>query len=141
MQVVAAPTLQTPAPPQVTMPKAQAPPQLAAPNIGLPGRAISSGGRLAAPFKVPLAFSSPIGVGHDRNKGRNDLDCRNYQGRPFPACYDQHEGSDFMMAGGFATMDAGSLDVIAAAGGVVTDVATANFDRCYFDPRQPDHIN
>jgi murein DD-endopeptidase MepM/ murein hydrolase activator NlpD len=141
VQVVAAPAPQAPALPQVATPKILAPPQLAAPNIGLPGRATSSSGRLAAPFAVPAVFSSPIGVDHDRNPGRNALDCRNYQGRPFPTCYDQHEGSDFMMAGGFATMDAGSFNVIAAAGGVVTDVASGNFDRCFFDPREPDNIN
>jgi murein DD-endopeptidase MepM/ murein hydrolase activator NlpD len=46
-----------------------------------------------------------------------------------------------MMAGGFATMDAGSFTVIAAAGGVVTDVASGKFDRWHYDPREPDHIN
>ena len=38
-------------------------------------------------------------------------------------------------------MDAGSFDVIAAAGGLVTDVASGRFDRCFFDPREPDRIN
>ena len=114
------------------------PPHLVVPNVG--GLTFSTG-RLAAPFSVPLVFSSPIGVDHDRNPGRNYLDCRSYQGRPFPACYDQHGGTDFMMAGGFATMDAGSFDVIAAMGGLVIDVASGRFDRCFFDPREPDGVN
>jgi murein DD-endopeptidase MepM/ murein hydrolase activator NlpD len=122
----------------LAMPNLEPPVHLAVPNFG---GATFSTGRLAAPFSVPLAFLSPIGVDHDRNEGRNPADCRNYQGRPFPACYDQHEGTDFMMVGGFATMDAGSFDVIAAAGGVVTEVASGHFDRCFFDPREPDRIN
>jgi murein DD-endopeptidase MepM/ murein hydrolase activator NlpD len=117
------------------------PPAPGMPNVAGPGRTPSPTGKLAAPFAVAAAFSSPIGVDHDRSSGRNDLDCRNYRGRPFPACYTLHEGSDFMMIGGFATMDAGSLDVIAAAAGVVKEIAEGNFDRCFFDPRQPDHIN
>ena len=61
VQVVAAPPLQAP-----TLPK------VAVPNLpSLPGSTSFTTGRLAAPFSVPLVFSSPIGVDHDRNKGRN----------------------------------------------------------------------
>ena len=131
VQVVAAPTLQAPTLPKVVVPDL----------LSQPGSRIFATGRLAAPFSVPAVFLSPIGVDHDRNPGRNGADCRSYQGLPFPACYDQHGGTDFMMAGSFATMDAGSFDVIAAAGGIVTGVASGRFDHCFVDLREKDHIN
>jgi murein DD-endopeptidase MepM/ murein hydrolase activator NlpD len=131
VQVVAAPPLQAPTLPKVVVPDL----------LSQPGSRTFTTGRLAAPFSVPMVFSSPIGVDHDRNPGRNGMDCRSYQGLPFPACYDDHTGSDFMMAGGFATMDTGSFDVIAAAGGTVTGVASGRFDHCFFDPREKDRIN
>jgi murein DD-endopeptidase MepM/ murein hydrolase activator NlpD len=56
--------------------------------------------------------------------------CTNYAGEPFPACYDGHTGSDFMLGGGFATMDAGSAPVVAAAGGVVEVAEDGHYDRC-----------
>lgn len=89
--------------------------------------------KLARPFANPNVFSPPIGVDHDRKWGKNDLDCKSYQGLPFPACYDNHEGSDFMIDP--VAMATGSVDVLAAAGGEVMNITNNHFDRCYFDPR------
>lgn len=70
-----------------------------------------------------------FGVDHNPNDGPN-TECTDYAGRPFPFCYDGHQGSDFVLDGGFATMDAGSARVTAAAGGVVIEAVDGNFDRC-----------
>jgi murein DD-endopeptidase MepM/ murein hydrolase activator NlpD len=59
--------------------------------------------------------------------------CTNYAGQPFPACYDGHTGSDFMLGGGFATMDTDSAPVVAAAGGVVEVAEDGHYDRCRGD--------
>jgi len=62
----------------------------------------------------------------------------------FPNCYDEHHGSDFMIAGfdilevadifpsAFAAMDAGE-EVLAAADGEVLAVQDGNYDRCHLD--------
>lgn len=90
--------------------------------------------KLAAPFTHPLAFSPPIGVDHDDTAhDENPALCSSYQRRPFPFCYDQHEGTDFMMAGGEITMNLGSLDVVAAAPGFVSRTGDGNYDRCRAD--------
>ncbi len=90
--------------------------------------------KLAAPFTNPLAFSPPIGVDHDNTPHEdNPALCSSYQRRPFPFCYDQHRGTDFMMAGGEITMNLGSLDVLAAAPGFVSNTGDGNFDRCRAD--------
>ena len=90
--------------------------------------------KLAKPFANPHVFSPPIGVDHDRSTGKNDADCISYQGLPFPACYDDHEGSDFMIDP--ITMALGSVDVLAAAAGTVVNITEGHFDRCHFDPRK-----
>ncbi len=77
---------------------------------------------------------SPIfGVDHDSEafSGGERWRCRNYAGRQFPFCYDQHEGSDFMLAGDFDRMDAGSARIVAAAGGEVVRVEDGHYDRCH----------
>lgn len=89
--------------------------------------------KLAAPFTYPLAFGPPIGVDHDTVNRENDALCSSYQNRPFPACYDQHTGTDFLMAGGTITMDLGSIEVKAAAPGFVIDVGDGAYDRCHAD--------
>lgn len=57
--------------------------------------------------------------------------CTNYAGLHFPNCYDDHSGTDFMLGGGFSTMDNGSAEVVAAAGGVVEHVEEGHYDRCH----------
>jgi murein DD-endopeptidase MepM/ murein hydrolase activator NlpD len=116
-----------------------------APDMKLPGPPTTPARGLAAPFTHPAAFSPPVGVDHNPSKGTmivkgklTKADCRNYRGFPAPSCYDQHRGTDFLMAGGFQKMDSGSINVIAAAPGVVVETADGNADRCFFDPKSND---
>ena len=79
-------------------------------------------------------FRQRIGVDHDREAQEGTLgalQCLDYLGRAFPHCYDQHDGSDFILIGGFTTMDEGSAHIIAAAPGTVVRVVDGNYDRCH----------
>ena len=91
-------------------------------------------------FRLPLLethlFELVVGVDHDpvdHSDGpmAEALLCTAYDGRPFPACYDEHRGSDYILEGAFDTMDAGSATILAAAGGTVIDLADGNYDRCH----------
>lgn len=85
------------------------------------------------PIADPGAISRTIGVDHDPEAQATvlgDAICTDYLGRAFPYCYDGHQGSDFILEGGFDAMDAGSVEVLAAADGVVVEVADGNYDRC-----------
>ncbi len=92
----------------------------------------------------PLAFTIPIlhpgdieppviGFDHDPvvQDGAYQLVCADYMERAFPHCYDEHDGSDFLLDGGFDAMDAGSSEVVAAAGGVVVAVEDGHYDHCH----------
>ena len=57
--------------------------------------------------------------------------CTNFEGEGFPDCYDEHDGSDYLLDGGFDTMDSGSATIIAAADGVVVDIEEAQYDHCH----------
>ena len=77
-----------------------------------------------------------VGFDHDpevQAGGVADAICTSYHGEMFPWCYDEHHGSDYMLSGGFATMDAGSATVVAAAGGVVISTHDGEYDRCAVD--------
>ena len=74
-----------------------------------------------------------FGVDHDPATGNRIL-CEDYAGRIFPHCYDGHMGSDFILLGGFDTMDAGSASVVAAFGGIVIETHDGEYDRCHGDP-------
>ncbi|MEQ1505599.1 MAG: M23 family metallopeptidase [Myxococcota bacterium] len=92
--------------------------------------------RFGFPVAERTRISTRIGVDHDRaDHGAEGLagtvDCTDYQGRPFPHCYDEHHGTDFILAGGFPSMDAGSPEVHAAFGGVVVEAIDGNYDRCH----------
>lgn len=89
--------------------------------------------QLAFPLDSPELFEAPVGVDHDPQEydGAEDLICTAYDGRPFPACYDEHDGSDYLLDGGFEAMDAGSATVLAAAAGQVVLVTDGNYDRCH----------
>jgi hypothetical protein len=76
-----------------------------------------------------------FGVDHDPTPGADRTDCINYEGRGFPFCYDDHGGTDFLLNGGFATMDAGSAAIVAAADGVVVAAVDGSYDRCHGDLR------
>ncbi len=51
----------------------------------------------------------------------------------FPYCYDEHRGTDFILDGGFGTMDQEVAVVVAAAGGTVIAAVDGNYDRCHAD--------
>jgi hypothetical protein len=78
-------------------------------------------------------ISGVLGFDHDPEPGRSALDCIGYDGEPFPRCYDDHDGSDFILFGGFETMDDGSSAVFAAADGEVVHVHDGEYDRCHLD--------
>lgn len=73
-----------------------------------------------------------FGVDHDDLSGQR-IRCLNYEGLPFPRCYDDHQGSDFLLINGFMTMDSGSATVVAALGGTVLAAVDGNYDRCHAD--------
>ena len=85
------------------------------------------------PLPDPALFTQKIGVDHDpaEYEGAGDILCADYIDRPFPWCYDGHDGSDFMLDGGFPAMDTGSVQILAAADGTVIDTADGNYDRCH----------
>ncbi|MCA9491008.1 MAG: M23 family metallopeptidase [Myxococcales bacterium] len=95
-------------------------------------------------FGFPIAdrwvISRRIGVDHDPADGGTglvgDATCVDYLGRSFPYCYDQHDGSDFILDGGFDAMDEGSVAIVAAADGVVVDTEDGHYDRCHTEDAQ-----
>jgi hypothetical protein len=90
--------------------------------------------RFAFPVDPRSAIADVVGVDHDPATGDGLAAralCRNYRGDGFPACYDQHDGSDFLLRGGFAAMDAGSATVLAGADGEVVEVDDTHYDRCH----------
>jgi murein DD-endopeptidase MepM/ murein hydrolase activator NlpD len=96
--------------------------------------------RGALSFGFPLedrdAMDPPvIGFDHDPDvyEGIYRAYCTDYMGRGFPHCYDEHDGSDFMLDGGFDAMDAGSTVIVAALAGTVEDTDDGNYDRCHSD--------
>ncbi len=93
----------------------------------------------------PLTFAFPIlerglistlsiGIDHDQEDQQGSLGgdaiCTDYAGRSFPFCYDQHSGHDYLLRGGFDTMDEGSATVLAAADGIVVETQDGHYDRC-----------
>lgn len=96
--------------------------------------------RGALQFRLPLEerelFVLVVGVDHDPEDHTDGsmgeaLLCTNYDGRGFPYCYDEHDGSDYILEGDFDTMDAGSATILAAAPGTVLETADGNYDRCH----------
>jgi len=89
----------------------------------------------------PLLFRAPveklddysniiIGVDHDPVDYDLDAYCTNYAGDTWPWCYDQHDGTDFMLLGGFLEID-NEHWVVAVADGVVIKVQDGYYDRCH----------
>ncbi len=56
-------------------------------------------------------------------------------------CYGGHEGSDFSLSGGFATMKNKKTYAVAAADGVVVRVVDGNFDKCGLNFRSIDGVD
>lgn len=88
-------------------------------------------------FGLPVidrdAIELVIGMDHDPTVHEGPVAmalCVDHAGRTFPACYDEHTGTDFTLRGGFVAMDAGPPDVVAAADGVVVETQDGFFDRC-----------
>lgn len=93
-------------------------------------------GKLSAPFAKPGDFSAPIGFDHDRTEHESPTSCTGFYGEGFPNCYDNHEGTDFMLKGWFPGMDLAKNEVIAAAPGIVIGVGEGNADHCFAFPRK-----
>lgn len=73
-----------------------------------------------------------LGVDHDPAVFSGpSAQCTNYLGMNFPWCYDEHDGTDFLLEDGFDAMDAGSATVVAAADGVVEATEDGHYDRCH----------
>jgi murein DD-endopeptidase MepM/ murein hydrolase activator NlpD len=91
--------------------------------------------QLALPLLERDRFTTVVGkdddpeVQADTALGR--LTCADHQGRGFPHCYDEHEGTDYILRGGFGAMDEGSAAVYAAASGMVLRIEDGNYDRCH----------
>lgn len=77
-----------------------------------------------------LRESLILSVDHDPVRVDGVL-CMDRDGRNFPFCYDEHDGTDYLLTGGFAAMDRGSARIQAAAGGVVIYAEDGNYDRCH----------
>ena len=92
--------------------------------------------RLSLPLAEPSRYDTVLGVDHDpiiQEPGLGQLTCLDHAERSFPHCYDEHLGTDFLLQGGFGSMDAGSSAVIAAAPGTVTLAEDGHYDRCHGD--------
>ena len=115
-------------------------------DVGIDAGSDAELGRVDAAIDRALKFAFPIhpddrhhihptlifGVDHDPARGTRSQ-CLNYDDQPFPLCYDGHDGSDFILADGFAQMDRESARVVAAAAGEVYGVTEDNYDRCHGD--------
>lgn len=82
-----------------------------------------------------IAGTPIVGQDHDPATSDDKMDCTNAGGFGFPFCYNEHDGTDYLLVGGFPQMDAYSPRVVAAAPGVVIEVEDNQFDRCDADPR------
>ena len=108
-----------------------------------PMGAIMATGAEAEPFLLDLPVaerdridpSYVMGVDHDPavHEGAEELLCTAYNGDGYPSCYDEHEGTDFNLAGGFEAMDAGSATITAAYDGFVEVVIDEHYDRCHLE--------
>lgn len=92
--------------------------------------------KLSAPFARPSDFAGPIGFDHATADAVSPTSCTGHYGEGFPHCYDGHRGSDFMLRSWFPGMDLGTNEVIAAAPGIVLEIADGNVDRCFIAPRK-----
>lgn len=89
--------------------------------------------QLRWPLPDPAQFYQTTGVDHDPvvYEDLQKVVCLNYDGRTFPWCYDEHDGSDYLLDGSFDAMDAGSAPILAAADGVVVETDDGHYDRCH----------
>ncbi len=99
------------------------------------GDGVSRGGvRFGFPLPERERFREVIGVDHDPVVQQGTLGraiCTNFDGEPFPACYDEHDGTDYILDGSFDAMDEGSSPIVAAATGIVIGAHDGEYDRCH----------
>lgn len=87
------------------------------------------------PFRNPELYAPPIGMDWDRAAKSDKRRCQGYRAKDFPNCYDQHEGTDYMLLGWFPQMDLQvGTDVVAVAPGKVTAIEMGKPDHCFADP-------
>lgn len=92
--------------------------------------------RFGFPLPERERFPTRVGVDHDPvvHEGlAGRAMCFDYLGRAFPDCYDEHDGNDYLLDGGFDAMDGGSSPIVAGADGVVVQTDDGNYDRCHAD--------
>ncbi|MBS2026035.1 MAG: M23 family metallopeptidase, partial [Deltaproteobacteria bacterium] len=109
-------------------------------NFGGPGSSLFVTKRpppkvlLRNPIEDPITISSvigPLGLDHTPPvRTKDSVFCTSYAGAMFPECYGDHEGTDYVLDGGFTAMDLLSNFIVAAADGVVTEVVDNQVDRC-----------
>lgn len=92
--------------------------------------------QFALPLADPSQFDTLVGMDHDPAvySGAEQLICLDRAERTWPHCYDEHDGSDYLLTGSWDAMAAGSVEVLAAADGVVTSIEDGNYDLCHGDP-------
>lgn len=93
--------------------------------------------RFPVPEPIPKLVPEPavIHMDHEPGAGASKIDCVPYQQGHL--CYDGHDGTDFSLSGHVVTMS-GGVQVVAAADGVVRNLADGNPDLCTWVP--PDEI-
>lgn len=74
------------------------------------GAPVLRGGFLRMPVEAPDKIDPSIILGMDHLvvPSSERTQCQSYAGLAFPFCYAGHQGTDFILEGGFKTMDAGS---------------------------------
>lgn len=103
-------------------------------DIGAPASPVA----FALPLTAPDRYRLVVGVDHDPVV-QDPADplartvCLDRLGRAFPHCYDEHDGSDFILHGGFSAMDEGTAEIVAGAAGTVTLARDGHYDRCHAD--------
>ena len=87
------------------------------------------------PLAEPHRFDVVLGVDHDPvvYEGVEQLYCTNYAGETWPWCYDEHDGTDYILEGAWDAMDSGSTSIVAAASGVVIATEDGHYDHCHGD--------
>lgn len=92
---------------------------------------------LGFPLPERTRYTTVLGVDHDPvvqdDTPLGRATCLDYAGRGFPHCYDEHDGTDYILDGGFDAMDSGSSPIVAAAAGIVSSTEDGHYDRCHAD--------
>lgn len=97
------------------------------------GAPVLRGGTLRMPVEAPDKIDPSIilGMDHLAVPSKERTQCQSYAGLAFPFCYAGHQGTDFILEGGFKAMDAGSAWIVAARAGRVVEVEDGHYDRCH----------